>query len=167
VKKVGFVIALAAALIAPAASHAQIITMYGGSQPAGMCLDDPRASKAPGTALWIFPCIGTPAQKWSPQFLFWAHDDVPVYMWRNQASGLCLNVKHNSWANGTPAIQYYCNPIDPADQIETSHGLFGDTLRHYGTDKCLDNQYNRNTARNPVWWYQCNGAAAQSWNVWL
>lgn len=154
----------------PVAAHANQIKMYGGlTGTGGKCLDDPGASHAPITWLWIYPCNGTPAQNWTPQFLFWSHyPDVPVYLWHNAASGLCLAVKYNSWANGTPAIQYYCNPNDRAEQIETSYNPFGGvTFRHYGTEKCLDNQYNRNATGNHVWWYSCNGAGAQEWEVWM
>src|SRR4051812_6698813 len=112
-QKVVLVVALVTALAVPGPvqAHQRIVNVN-----TGRCLDDTGWSRSPGQQLQIWGCLGTNSnQGWTMTSLGYSHyPDVSVWMYRNNYSGLCLDVRGNSYGQA-PAIQWYCNSNDPAE----------------------------------------------------
>ncbi len=133
-------------------------TQSGGSDAsgalvglAGKCLDVAGGSTADGTAVQLWDCNGSTAQRWT------VRADGSV-----QALGKCLDVTGASTANGAKIQLYGCNGSGAQQwRYEASTG----DLVNAAADKCLDVSDNSsaNGARAQIW--SCTGAANQKWRL--
>lgn len=118
---------------------------------AGKCLDVAGGSSADGTAVQLWDCNGTAAQRWT------VRADGTV-----QALGKCLDVTAGSTANGAKVQLYGCNGTGAQQwRHESSTG----DLVNVPADKCLDASDNSsaNGTRAQIW--SCTGAANQKWRL--
>ncbi|HZX38968.1 MAG TPA: ricin-type beta-trefoil lectin domain protein [Streptomyces sp.] len=118
---------------------------------AGKCLDVAGGSSADGTAVQLWDCNGTAAQRWT------VRADGTV-----QALGKCLDVTAGSTANGAKVQLYGCNGSGAQQwRHESSTG----DLVNVPADKCLDASDNSsaNGTRAQIW--SCTGAANQKWRL--
>ncbi|MEU0394403.1 ricin-type beta-trefoil lectin domain protein [Streptomyces sp. NPDC006208] len=130
----------------------------GGSEPsgalaglAGKCLDVAGGADADGTAVQLWDCNGSAAQRWT------IRSDGSV-----RALGKCLDVTSGSTTNGAKVQLYGCNGSG-AQQWRHESGS-GD-LVNVSADKCLDvtDNSSANGARAQIW--SCTGAANQKWRL--
>jgi predicted alpha-1,2-mannosidase len=75
------------------------------------------------------------------------------------SSGLCLDDRHSSTADGTPVQVYTCDGSDAQIWTVASDG----TLRTLG--KCLNVKHSGTSNGTPVTLYACNGTGAQQWRA--
>ncbi|MER7689481.1 ricin-type beta-trefoil lectin domain protein [Streptomyces sp. NPDC097610] len=116
---------------------------------AGKCLDVAGGSSANGTAVQLYDCNGSDAQRWS------VAGDGSV-----QALGKCLDVTSASTADGAKVQLYDCNGTGA--QRWSYNGSTGDVVNS-AAGKCLDVTGNSavNGTRAQIW--SCTGAANQKW----
>ncbi|MFF2331057.1 MULTISPECIES: lectin [unclassified Streptomyces] len=121
------------------------------SGPADKCLDAAGGSGADGTAVQLYDCNGTAAQRWT------VAADGSL-----QTLGACLDVTSGSTANGAKVQLYTCN--GSSAQRWTYNASTGDIV-NTAADKCLDitDQSTANGARAQIW--TCTGAANQKWRL--
>jgi glucosylceramidase len=118
---------------------------------AGKCLDVAGGSSADGTAVQLWDCNGSAAQRWT------VRADGTV-----QARGKCLDVTAGSTADGAKVQLYGCNGSGAQQwRYESSTG----DLVNVPADKCLDVSDNSsaNGTRAQIW--SCTGAANQKWRL--
>ncbi|WP_328539872.1 ThuA domain-containing protein [Streptomyces sp. NBC_00344] len=120
------------------------ITGYGGK-----CVDVPGAGTANGTAVQLYDCNGTAAQKWT------AGTDGTV-----KALGKCLDVTAAGTANGTRTQLWDCNGTG-AQKWTARDGA----LVNAGSGRCLDatGPSSANGTRLQIW--DCTGSANQRWQL--
>ncbi|CAL9569199.1 ricin-type beta-trefoil lectin domain protein [Streptomyces sp. enrichment culture] len=118
---------------------------------AGKCLDVAGGSAANGTAVQLWNCNGTAAQRWT------VRADGSV-----QALGKCLDVTGGSVADGAKVQVYDCNGTGA--QRWSYNAATGDVV-NLAADKCLDVTDNSpaDGARAQIW--SCTGAANQKWRL--
>lgn len=118
---------------------------------AGKCLDVAGASNADGTAVQLYDCNGTTAQRWTVKA------DASV-----QALGKCLDVSGGSTADGAKVQLYDCNGTGAQ---QWSYDPSTGDLVDIAADKCLDvtDRSTANGARAQIW--SCTGAANQKWQM--
>ncbi|MFF4402613.1 ricin-type beta-trefoil lectin domain protein [Streptomyces sp. NPDC001480] len=118
---------------------------------AGKCLDVAGGSSANGTAVQLYDCNGTTAQKWTVM------SDGSV-----QALGKCLDVTSGSTADGAKVQLYDCN--GSGAQQWSYNASTGDVV-NTAANKCLDVTDNSSAdgARAQIW--SCTGAANQKWKL--
>ncbi|MBT2392914.1 ricin-type beta-trefoil lectin domain protein [Streptomyces sp. ISL-1] len=118
---------------------------------AGKCLDVAGGSSADGTAVQLWDCNGSAAQRWT------VRADGTV-----QALGKCLDVTAGSTANGAKVQLYGCNG---SGAQQWRHEASTGDLVNVPADKCLDVSDNSsaNGARAQIW--SCTGAANQKWRL--
>ncbi|MFF4232648.1 ricin-type beta-trefoil lectin domain protein [Streptomyces sp. NPDC001820] len=118
---------------------------------AGKCLDVAGGSSADGTAVQLWDCNGSAAQRWT------VRADGTV-----QALGKCLDVTAGSTANGAKVQLYGCNG---SGAQQWRHEASTGDLVNVPADKCLDVSDNpsANGARAQIW--SCTGAANQKWRL--
>ncbi|NUJ99709.1 ricin-type beta-trefoil lectin domain protein [Streptomyces lunaelactis] len=117
----------------------------------GKCLDVAGGSSADGTAVQLWDCNGSTAQRWTVKA------DGTV-----QALGKCLDVTGASTANGAKVQLYGCNGSGAQQwRYESATG----DLVNVPADKCLDvsDHSTANGARAQIW--ACTGAANQKWRL--
>ncbi|MEU5184165.1 ricin-type beta-trefoil lectin domain protein [Streptomyces longwoodensis] len=116
---------------------------------AGKCLDVAGGAAANGTAVQLYDCNGSAAQRWTVQ------PDGSV-----QALGKCLDVVSASTADGAKVQLYDCNGTGA--QRWSYNAATGDVV-NTAANKCLDVTGNSsaNGARAQIW--SCTGAANQKW----
>ncbi|WP_328510521.1 ricin-type beta-trefoil lectin domain protein [Streptomyces mirabilis] len=116
---------------------------------AGKCLDVAGGSSANGTAVQLYDCNGSDAQRWT------VAGDGSV-----QALGKCLDVTSASTADGAKVQLYDCNGTGA--QRWSYNSSTGDVV-NAAAGKCLDVTGNSsvNGARAQIW--SCTGAANQKW----
>jgi hypothetical protein len=125
----------------------------GGTGPitglGGKCADVTGAATANGTAIDLYDCNGTAAQKWTV-------GDGTV-----QALGKCMDVTSASTANGAKVQLYDCNGSAAQAWTANSAGQLVNT----GSGKCLDATGNSsaNGTRLQIW--TCGTGANQKWTV--
>ena len=114
----------------------------------GKCVDVAGANSANATAIDLFTCNGTGAQKW-------ASSGGTL-----QALGKCMDVAAAGTANGTKVQLYDCNGTG-AQQWTHS----GNQLVNPASGKCLDatGQSSADGTRLQIW--TCSGGANQSWTL--
>ncbi|MFC8172298.1 ricin-type beta-trefoil lectin domain protein [Streptomyces sp. NPDC057242] len=131
-------------------------TPGGGGTPggaltglAGKCLDVAGAANADGTAVQLYTCNGTAAQRWT------LAADGTI-----RALGKCLDVTGGAVADGTKAQLYTCNGTGA--QRWTYDAATHDVV-NTAADKCLDVTGNSSAdaTRTQIW--SCTGAANQKW----
>ncbi|MFH0173092.1 ricin-type beta-trefoil lectin domain protein [Streptomyces cacaoi] len=118
---------------------------------AGKCLDVAGGATANGTAVQLYDCNGSAAQRWTVQ----ADGSL-------QALGKCLDVVGGSTADGTKAQLYDCNGTGA--QRWSYNATTGDVV-NTAANKCLDvtDNSSANGARGQIW--SCTGAANQKWQL--
>ncbi|MET7703164.1 ricin-type beta-trefoil lectin domain protein [Streptomyces sp. NPDC005485] len=118
---------------------------------AGKCLDVAGGSAANGTAVQLYDCNGSTAQRWTVK------GDGTV-----QALGKCLDVTSGSAADGAKVQLYDCNGTGA--QRWSYDSSTGDVV-NTAADKCLDVMDNSsaNGTRAQIW--SCTGAANQKWRL--
>jgi hypothetical protein len=67
-----------------------------------------------GTQMDSWGCNGGTNQQWRVFSSRLAGGQFQEYEFQNEASGLCLDIKGSSSANGTPVVQWPCNTRDNA-----------------------------------------------------
>ncbi|GAA4933548.1 lectin [Streptomyces coeruleoprunus] len=117
--------------------------------PAGKCLDVAGADTADGTAVQLYSCNGTAAQRWT------LAADSSV-----RALGKCLDVAGGSTADGAPVQLYTCNGTGAQ---RWSYDASTHDLVNTAAGKCLDvrDQSSADGARAQIW--SCTGGANQKW----
>ncbi|MFE5403919.1 ricin-type beta-trefoil lectin domain protein [Streptomyces sp. NPDC056580] len=118
---------------------------------AGKCLDVAGGSNVNGTAVQLYDCNGSAAQKWT------VAADGSV-----QALGKCLDVTSASTADGAKVQLYDCNGTGA--QRWSYDSATGDVV-NTAAGKCLDvtDNSSANGARAQIW--SCTGAANQKWKL--
>ncbi|WP_129306376.1 ricin-type beta-trefoil lectin domain protein [Streptomyces sp. L2] len=118
---------------------------------AAKCLDVAGGSSANGTAVQLWDCNGSAAQRWT------VAGDGSV-----QALGKCLDVTSGSTADGAKVQLYDCNGTGA--QRWSYDAATGDVV-NTASDKCLDvtDRSSANGARAQIW--SCTGAANQKWRL--
>nr|WP_306326100.1 lectin [Streptomyces venezuelae] len=116
---------------------------------AGKCLDVAGGATADGTAVQLYGCNGTAAQRWT------LAADGSV-----RALGKCLDVTGGSTADGARVQLYNCNGT--AAQRWTYNATTHDVV-NTGANKCLDITGNSSAdgTRAQIW--TCTGGANQKW----
>ncbi|MEU3978840.1 glycoside hydrolase family 19 protein [Streptomyces sp. NPDC026672] len=117
---------------------------------AGKCIDVAGASSANGTAVQIYDCNGTTAQRWSNP------GDGTL-----RALGKCLDIVDRSTADGAAVQLWDCS--GSANQQWVVSGA--NDIVNPAANKCLDVRGNTsaNATRLQIW--TCTGAANQKWNA--
>ncbi|MER5197133.1 ricin-type beta-trefoil lectin domain protein [Streptomyces sp. NPDC002755] len=118
---------------------------------AGKCLDVAGGAAVNGTAVQLYDCNGSAAQRWTVQ------PDGSL-----QALGKCLDVVGGSTADGAKAQLYDCNGTGA--QRWSYNATTGDVV-NTAANKCLDvtDNSSANGARSQIW--SCTGAANQKWQL--
>jgi glucosylceramidase len=121
------------------------ITGFGGK-----CVDVAGAATANGTAVQLFDCNGTAAQRWS------VASDGSI-----QALGKCMDITSGGTGNGTTVQLFDCNGTGAQKWTVTA----GRDLVNPASGRCLDASGNSsaNGTRLQIW--DCTGAANQKWTV--
>ncbi|WP_240687254.1 ricin-type beta-trefoil lectin domain protein [Amycolatopsis suaedae] len=117
---------------------------------AGKCMDVAGAQAANGTAVQLWDCNGTTAQRWTR-----AGDGTL------RALGLCLDVTGASTVNGAKLQLWECHGGGAQQWTPTA----GRDLVNPASGRCLDVTGNNsaNGARLQIW--DCTGASNQKWTV--
>ncbi|MGW3508943.1 glycoside hydrolase family 19 protein [Streptomyces sp. NPDC000994] len=117
---------------------------------AGKCVDVAAASNANGTAVQLYDCNGTNAQKWSNS------GDGTL-----RALGKCLDVVDRSTANGAAVQLWDCSGGANQQWVVTG----ARDIVNPAANKCLDVRDNNsaNGTRLQIW--TCTGGANQKWNA--
>jgi chitinase len=121
------------------------ITGYGGK-----CVDIAGANSANGTAVQLYDCNGTAAQRWT------VASDGSL-----QGLGKCMDVTAAGTANGTQVQLYDCNGTGAQKWQHQSNGA----LLNPASGRCLDatGPSSANGTRLQIW--DCAGSANQQWNL--
>lgn len=116
----------------------------------GMCLDVAGGDGVNGTAVQLYECNGTAAQRWT----FGADGTL-------RAMGKCLDVADWGTTNGSKVQIWDCNP----GQSNQTWVRSGSSYRNPASGRCLDNPDGRavNRQRTQIW--DCFGNSAQWWSV--
>ena len=120
------------------------------SGAAGKCLDVDNAGSANGTAVQLYTCNGTAAQRWT----FGADGTL-------RALGKCLDVTGYGTANGSKVQLWDCNP----GQSNQTWVRVGDSYRNPASGRCLDNPDGRAVDRQRTQIWDCFGNTAQRWSL--
>ena len=148
-------IAVAAGVAVPAAAVGYGLLPAGAATAGpvtgigGTCVDVAAANPANGTAVQLYECNGTDAQRWT------VGTDATL-----RALGKCLDVTAAATTNGAPIQLYDCNGTG-AQKWSVSGGALINT----GSGKCLDatGQSSANGTRLQIW--TCTNAANQRWTL--
>jgi hypothetical protein len=119
-----------------------VITGFGGK-----CVDVAGASSANGTAVQLWNCNGTGAQRWT------VGDDGTI-----QAFGKCLDVSGASTANGARVQIYDCNGTGAQRWTSSASQLINPQ-----SNKCLDATGISSADGTPLQIWECTGGANQRW----
>jgi glucosylceramidase len=117
---------------------------------AGKCVDVAGASSANGTAIQLFDCNGTSAQRWTVA----ANGSV-------QALGKCMDIVSGGTANGTKVQLFDCNGTGAQTWMSTS----SHDLVNPASGRCLDatGPSSANGTRLQIW--DCSGGSNQKWTL--
>ena len=132
-------------------------TQAGGTAPAGpitglagKCADVAAGATANGTAVQLFTCNGSAAQRWTMA----TGGSV-------QALGKCLDVTSAGTADGTKVQLWDCNGSAAQQWTYTA----GHDLVNPAANKCLDVTGNVSTDGTRLQIWTCTGGANQKWTV--
>ncbi|MEV6693610.1 glycosyl hydrolase family 18 protein [Micromonospora sp. NPDC051196] len=129
-------------------------TPSGGTGPitgiAGKCVDVAAANTANGTAIQLYTCNGTNAQRWT------VGADGTL-----RALGKCLDVTSAGTANGTPIQLWDCNGTGAQVWQAQSNG----TLRNPASNRCLDATGNSSADGTRLQIWDCFGGSNQVWRL--
>ncbi|MFF9818188.1 ricin-type beta-trefoil lectin domain protein [Streptomyces sp. NPDC014006] len=118
---------------------------------ADKCLDVAGGSTANGTAVQLYDCNGTTAQRWTVK------TDGTI-----QALGKCLDVTSASTTDGAKIQLYDCNATGA--QQWSYNTSTGDVV-NLAANKCLDVTDNTSTNGTRLQIWSCTGAANQKWRL--
>ncbi|MEV5356176.1 ricin-type beta-trefoil lectin domain protein [Streptomyces sp. NPDC052693] len=118
---------------------------------AGKCLDVAGGSSADGTAVQLYTCNGSSAQRWT------VGSDGTV-----RALGKCLDVSGASTADGSRVQLYTCNGTSAQ---RWSYNSATHDVVNTGADKCLDVTGNNSADGTPAQIWTCTGGANQKWTL--
>ncbi len=118
---------------------------------AGKCLDVAGGSNADGTAVQLYTCNGSSAQRWT------VGSDGSV-----RALGKCLDVSGASTADGARVQLYTCNGTSAQ---QWSYNPATHDVVNTGADKCLDVTGNNSADGTPAQIWTCTGGANQKWTL--
>ncbi|MES4886337.1 glycoside hydrolase family 19 protein [Streptomyces sp. NPDC000349] len=114
----------------------------------GKCIDVADANTANGTAVQLYDCNGTGAQRWS------SPGDGTL-----RAFGKCLDIQAAGTADGTSVWLWDCHGGANQQWVVTeAHDIVNPA-----TDRCLDVRGYDNANRTPLQIWPCTGAANQKW----
>ncbi|MBB2946611.1 chitosanase [Actinoplanes lutulentus] len=132
-------------LLPASAATAGPITGLGGK-----CIDVAGASSANGTAIQIYDCNSSAAQRWTT-----GNTDGTL-----QALGKCLDITAAATANGTKIQLYDCNGTGAQKWTFTNGALVNPV-----SGKCLDvtDKSSANGTRLQIW--TCSATANQTWTL--
>lgn len=119
-----------------------------------MCMGVVGNAKTAGSLLELQTCDGRSGQQWALQ---------PGSVWKNPASGLCLDDSGSSTANTTRFELWNCNGA--IAQKWTMVGVGNPIVGPGSAGKCLDVGGNLAKDGQPVDIWPCNGVAGQTWSV--
>lgn len=119
-----------------------------------MCMGVVGNAKTAGSLLELQTCDGRSGQQWALQ---------PGSVWKNPASGLCLDDSGSNTANTTPFELWNCNGA--IAQKWTMVGVGNPIVGPGSAGKCLDVGGNLAKDGQPVDIWPCNGVAGQTWSV--
>ncbi|WBB68785.1 glycosyl hydrolase family 18 protein [Micromonospora sp. WMMD812] len=136
-------------------------TVMGGTPPptgrtgpitgiGGKCIDVAAASSANGTAIQLYTCNGTNAQRWT------VSSDSTL-----RALGKCMDVTSAGTANGTKIQLWDCNGSGAQVWQAQSNG----TLRNPASNKCLDATGNSSADGTRLQIWDCFAGANQRWTL--
>ncbi|WP_181787941.1 glycoside hydrolase family 16 protein [Streptomyces phytophilus] len=117
----------------------------------GKCLDVAGASPANGSAVQLYDCNGTTAQRWT------VGTDGTV-----RALGKCLDAAAAGTANGTRVQLYDCNGTGAQ---RWSYNSATRDIVNLAADKCLDALGGSTANGTPTQLWTCTGAANQKWTL--
>ncbi|MEU1226127.1 glycoside hydrolase family 19 protein [Streptomyces sp. NPDC005828] len=117
---------------------------------AGKCVDVAGASSANGTAVQLYACNGTNAQRWSNP------GDGTL-----RALGKCLDVVDRSTASGASVQLWDCTGGANQQWVVTA----AHDIVNPAADKCLDVRGNNSADGTRLQIWTCTGAANQKWNA--
>ena len=117
----------------------------------GKCLDVAGASPANGTAVQLYDCNGTTAQRWT------VGTDGTI-----RALGKCLDAAAAGTANGTRVQLYDCNGTGAQ---RWSYNTATRDIVNLAADKCLDALGGSTANGTPTQLWTCTGAANQKWTL--
>ncbi|MBP0459575.1 lectin [Streptomyces montanisoli] len=116
----------------------------------GKCLDVTGANTANGTAVDLYSCNGTDAQRWT------VGSDGTV-----KALGKCLDVSGGSTADGAKVQLYDCNGTGAQQWRAEASGDIVNTA----ANKCLDVKDRSSADGTPTQLWSCTGASNQKWTL--
>lgn len=117
---------------------------------AGKCLDVASANSANGTAVQLYDCNGTDAQRWT------LGTDGTL-----RALGKCLDITDWGTANGAKLQIWDCNP----GQSNQTWVRTGSSYRNPASGRCLDNPSNGSANGQRIQIWDCYDNSAQWWSV--
>ena len=115
---------------------------------AGKCVDVNAASTANGTAIQLYTCNGTNAQRWT------VGTDGTI-----RALGKCMDVASGSTANGANVQLWDCN----GSGAQVWQAQSNQTLRNPQSNKCLDARGNSSADLTRLQIWDCFAGANQRW----
>ena len=136
---------IAYSLLPASAAIAGAITGLGGK-----CIDVAAASSANGTAVQLWECNGTNAQRWT----FGTDGSL-------RALGKCLDIADWGTANGAKVQLWDC----ASGQSNQTWVRDGSSYRNPASGKCLDNPANGSGNGNRIQIWTCYNNDAQRWSV--
>ena len=117
---------------------------------AGKCVDVAAASTANGTAIQLYTCNGTDAQRWT------VGTDGTL-----RALGKCMDVASGSTANGAKVQLWDCN----GSGAQVWQAQSNQTLRNPQSNKCLDARGNSSADGTRLQIWDCSASANQRWTL--
>jgi hypothetical protein len=117
---------------------------------AGKCLDVSSANSANGTAVQLWDCNGTAAQRWT------LGTDGSL-----RALGKCLDIVDWGNADGAKVQIWECG----SSQSNQTWVRDGSSYRNPASGKCLDNPSNGSANGQRIQIWTCLGNSAQKWSV--
>jgi lysophospholipase L1-like esterase len=142
--------AAAATVEAALVSTGQLRTVALRSGIAGKCADVSNAGTADGTAVQLWTCNGSGAQKWTL---------APGAGGTLRALGKCLDVSNSGTANRTKVQLWTCNGSGAQRWAAGANSA----LVNPQSGRCLDDPNSAATDGTRLQIYDCNGTAAQQW----
>jgi chitinase len=115
---------------------------------AARCVDVAGGGTANGTAVQLFDCNDTPAQRWS------VTPDGTI-----EALGKCLDVTNAGTADGTPVQLYECNGTGAQQWRPRADA----SLLNPASGRCLDTDGGGSANGTRLVISDCNGGASQRW----
>ncbi|WP_320776854.1 ricin-type beta-trefoil lectin domain protein [Streptomyces sp. CRN 30] len=134
------------------AASGQLRTSEIRSGVPGKCVDVAGSGTADGTAVQLYGCNGTGAQKWTY---------APGAGGTLRALGGCLDVSGGATADRTKVQLWRCNGTDAQRWVPGPDS----SLVNPRSGRCLDDPAGSSADRTRLQIYECNGSRAQRWTL--